>query len=253
MINNNEKIGLIPAAGKGFRMGLPFPKELFPILYNQSYLPVAQFAVDRILQAKVNHIVFVINEAKTQLINYFKDGKSLECQFSYVFQNFSDTMDQISTSPGLAHALDSAYHLIQNKTVFFSMADTIIYPRDMLKKAYSERKIDTDIILCLFKTNQPENYGMVEIDECGEKITKIIDKPQLTALEWMWGSIIWKPIFSEFLHDQVQNFENFDFASILNQAIDQGLRFSPYEIYNGQFIDIGNSDFYNLISQTNIM
>ena len=31
-----------------------------------------------------------------------------------------------STSPGLAHALDSAYHLIKGKTVFFGMADTLM-------------------------------------------------------------------------------------------------------------------------------
>jgi len=252
MIRSKNIIGLIPAAGKGLRMGLPFPKELFPILINQKYQPVAQFAVEKILQTGVKHIVFVINEAKTQLINYFKDGKNYECQFSYVFQNSLDAIDQISKSPGLAHAIDSAYHLIQNKTVFFCMADTIIIPRDAMKNAYNERKYNSDIILCLFKTNQPENYGMVEIGECGEKITKIIDKPQSTALEWMWGCIIWKPIFSEFLHNQIQIHKIFDFASILNKAIDQGFRFSPYKIHDGQFIDIGNTDICNLLSQINI-
>jgi glucose-1-phosphate thymidylyltransferase len=252
MIRADNIIGLIPAAGKGLRMGLPFPKELFPILSNEGYQPVAQFSVDRIQHAGVKHIVFVINETKIQLIKFFKDGNFFKCQFSYVFQNCSDTMDQLSTSPGLAHAIDSAYHLIQNRTVFFCMADTIIFPRDFLENAYKERINNSDIILCLFKTDQPEKYGMVEYQECNNEIIKIIDKPSSSKLNWMWGSIIWKPIFSEYLHNQIQNFENFDFASILNNAIDQGLRFTMYKIHDGQFIDIGDTDFYKPNKKINI-
>jgi hypothetical protein len=30
-------IGLIPAAGKGIRLGLPYPKELYPVIRNNHY------------------------------------------------------------------------------------------------------------------------------------------------------------------------------------------------------------------------
>ena len=30
----DEFIGLVPAAGKGVRLGLPYPKELYPIIRN---------------------------------------------------------------------------------------------------------------------------------------------------------------------------------------------------------------------------
>ena len=38
-----EVIGLIPAAGKGLRLGLPYPKELYPVIRNNHYKPISQF------------------------------------------------------------------------------------------------------------------------------------------------------------------------------------------------------------------
>jgi glucose-1-phosphate thymidylyltransferase len=64
----DNMIGLIPAAGKGVRLGLPYPKELYPIIHNNRYKPVSQFVVDNLVASGVEHIVFVINETKHQLL-----------------------------------------------------------------------------------------------------------------------------------------------------------------------------------------
>ena len=40
-----QVIGLIPAAGKGMRLGLPYPKELYPVIRDNHYKPIAQFAL----------------------------------------------------------------------------------------------------------------------------------------------------------------------------------------------------------------
>ena len=42
----HDAVGLIPAAGKGIRLALPYPKELYPIIRDNRYKPVAQFVVD---------------------------------------------------------------------------------------------------------------------------------------------------------------------------------------------------------------
>ena len=34
---DEELIGLIPAAGKGVRLGLPYPKELYPVIRENRY------------------------------------------------------------------------------------------------------------------------------------------------------------------------------------------------------------------------
>jgi len=233
---NQEMIGLIPAAGKGVRLGLPYPKELYPIIRNNRYKPVAQFVLDSLTQAGVKHIVFVINETKHQLIGYFGDGHRFGCNISYVVQEQVDGQGK-STSPGLAHALDSAYHLTKGKTVFFGMADTIMQPRDALQRAFTQMDNETDVTLVMFPTERPEKFGMVRLDS-NNQVIEIVDKPRQTDLTEMWGSIIWRPRFTDMLHDCVAQGIS-DFAQIMNQAIAAGLRFKGARMVNGTYIDLG--------------
>jgi glucose-1-phosphate thymidylyltransferase len=230
-------IGLIPAAGKGVRLGLPYPKELYPVIRNNRYKPIAQFVVQNMTIAGVNHIVFVINDTKHQLMGYFGNGQRFGCNLSYVVQENNAQAGQ-STSPGLAHALDSAYHLIQGKTVCFGMADTIMQPENAFAKGLQESTSKDDVTLILFDTARPEKFGMVKYDE-NQKVLYIDDKPQKTDLTEMWGCIIWKPSFTEFLHQSVNSGGISDFALIMNNAIKAGLNFRSVKITDGIYIDLG--------------
>lgn len=235
---NEEMIGLIPAAGKGVRLGLPYPKELYPIIRNNRYKPVAQFVLDNLTIAGVQHVVFVINETKHQLVSYFGDGHRFGCHTSYVVQEQMDDRGK-STSPGLAHALDAAHHLTRGKTVFFGMADTIMQPRDVLARTYNEASSEDDVILALFATARPDKFGMVCMDQVN-RVVEIVDKPRQTDLREMWGCIIWRPKFTEFLHGCVNQEQMTDFAEIMNQAISAGFRFRGVHISGGTYIDLGN-------------
>jgi glucose-1-phosphate thymidylyltransferase len=237
MISNAaEWIGLIPAAGKGLRLGLPYPKELYPIIRDNHYKPVSKFVLDNMLAAQIKHIVFVINETKNQLIGYFGNGSRFNCHISYVAQEPSQSADQ-STSPGLAHALDSPHHLTQGKTVFFGMADTIMQPVDVFVQAQAHIQPGDDGVLCLFPTDHPEKFGMVRSQD--NLAIEIIDKPQKTDLTQMWGCIIWGPRFTEHLHHCVNELGLSDFALIVNLAIQSGQRFRAVPIRDGNYIDLG--------------
>jgi len=235
-----ELIGLIPAAGKGVRLGLPYPKELYPVIRNNHYKPISQFVVDNLTSSGVRHVVFVVNETKHQLIGYFGNGHRFGCHISYVVQEAMPDQSQ-STSPGLAHALDSAYHLTQGKTVFFGMADTIMQPQDLFAQARNAASPEDDVILILFSTTRPEKFGMVKMD-AGNRVLEIIDKPQQTTLTKMWGSIIWRPRFTEHLHDYVHRQGIGDFALIMNAAIAKGMTFRGVHMVNQPYIDLGTYD-----------
>ena len=143
-----------------------------------------------------------------------------------------------STSPGLAHALASAYHLIQGKTVFFGMADTIMQPNDVFAQAINTASPDDDVILVLFPTDRPEKFGMVHLDD-QDKVLEIVDKPAKTNLTEMWGCIIWRSRFTEYMHDCVRVHGVSDFAAIMNNAINDGLSFRGVHIDDGLYIDLG--------------
>jgi glucose-1-phosphate thymidylyltransferase len=234
---NEELIGLIPAAGKGVRLGLPYPKELYPVIRNNHYKPISQFVVDNLTNAGLKHVVFVVNETKHQLMGYFGNGQRFGCNISYVVQEIIEGQTK-STSPGLAHALDSAYHLTSGKTVFFGMADTLMNPKDVFASAYQATCPDDDVILILFTTARPEKFGMVRMDK-EMNIVEIVDKPRQTDLTEMWGCIIWRPPFTEYLHACVHEQGISDFAKIMNSAITNGMKFRGVHMKDGTYFDLG--------------
>jgi len=231
-------IGLIPAAGKGERLGFPFPKELYPVIESNQYKPVSHYILDNMIKAGICHIVFVINDTKHQLIKYFGNGRRFNCDISYVVQELQDDKPDIAKSPGLAKALDAPYHLTKDKIVYFGMADTIIKPVNFLKVATERVSKDADVTLCMFHTDCPEKVGMVKLDK-DNWVKGIDDKPTSTNLEWMWGAMIWTPIFTEFLHNSIHEKQITDSAQIFNNAIANGIKFKGIEFKNGKYLDIG--------------
>jgi glucose-1-phosphate thymidylyltransferase len=232
-----ELIGLVPAAGKGLRLGLPYPKELYPIIHDNRYKPVAQFVVENLTSSGVQHVVFVVNESKHQLIGYFGDGSRFGANFSYVVQEQRED-NHASSSPGLAHALNAAYHLTSNKTVCFGMADTLMQPKAVFRLLLEAAQPADDAILGLYSTDRPEKFGMVRLNERDE-IEQIVDKPRVTDLEYMWGLIVWRPRFSEHLRQSVARLGNFDFARVMNEGIEAGLHLRGVRIDNGSYADLG--------------
>ena len=232
-----ELIGLVPAAGKGIRLGLPYPKELYPVIRNNHYKPISQFVLDNLKNAGLQHIVFVVNETKHQLMGSFGSGQRFGCNISYVVQEVIEGRTK-STSPGLAHALDAAYHLTAGKTVFFGMADTLMQPADVFARAYQAASPDDDVVLALFTTTHPEKFGMVQMNE-EMRIIEIVDKPSKTDLTEMWGCILWRPRFTEYLHRCVFEEGVSDFAKIMNDAIASGMKFRGVHMADGTYIDLG--------------
>lgn len=244
-MDTTKLIGLIPAAGKGVRLGLPYPKELYPIIRNNRYKPVAQFVLENLTAAGVKHVVFVINETKHQLLGYFGDGSRFGCHISYVVQENREYPSR-STSPGLAHALHAAYPLIQGQTVLFGMADTIMEPKIVFSEILHVAQPDDDVLLGLYRTQRPEKFGMVQFD-ARQQVQKIVDKPSQTKLEYMWGCIVWGPRFTEHLHDSLLA-GNSDFAQVMNTAIANGQQFRAVCL-EGSYADLGTYEEVSALEQ----
>jgi glucose-1-phosphate thymidylyltransferase len=236
---DQDLIGLIPAAGKGLRLRLPYPKELYPIIRENRYKPVSQFVLENLLASGVEHTVFVINETKHQLIGYFGDGNRFGCNLSYVVQEKREN-ETLSKSPGLAHALNSAHHLVRGKTVCFGMADTIMTPKNVFRNLLEVSSAEDEVILGIFPSDRPETGAKVCMEK-GGVVTEIIDKPNETDHKHTWGCIIWKSRFTEFLNDSVAKGKT-DFANVMNLAIKVGFSFRGVFLENGTYSDLGTYD-----------
>lgn len=237
-----ELVGLVPAAGKGLRLGLPYPKELYPIIRDNRYKPVAQHVLENLVASGVRHVVVVVNETKHQLVGYFGSGRRFGCAISYVYQEGAEGDEAPSAgaghgSGGLAHALDAGWHLTRGRTVAFGMADTIMQPVDVFRALLASEHGDAQVVLGLFRVAEPAKFGMVALAPDGA-VLRIDDKPARTDLELAWGCIVWRPRFTELLHARVSEGQG-DFAAILNEAVASGLGVRGVEVSGGSYADFG--------------
>ena len=226
-------IGLIPCAGKGERVGFPYPKELFPDLRFDQYRPIFMNVFDSMIKI-VNEIVVVIDEQRDLLINYLKENCPNNVNIYFVLQK-----EAIS----LPHAILQAYPLIKNKYVLFGMPDTVIIDNECFEKIYQVLfNNNYDLVCGCFKTNIPEKFGMVEFENETDLIKKFIDKPKnYTKSDWMWGILAWSPIFSTILKKdfKMQNYnltnDTMNISAKMQKAI--GIKFKKTFYY-----DLGTSE-----------
>jgi glucose-1-phosphate thymidylyltransferase len=118
------------------------------------------------------------------------------------------------------------------------MADTLMQPADVFARAHQAASPTDDVIMALFTTTRPEKFGMVKMDT-DNRVLEIMDKPSKTDLTEMWGCIIWRPKFTEHLHQCVFEEGISDFAKIMNDAIFKGMRFRGIHMMDGAYIDLG--------------
>lgn len=204
-------VGLIPCAGKGTRLGVPFSKEMFPDLKATSYRPILMYTIEALKLAGIEQIIITIHPDKSDIMKYLGNGKELGVSISYC-------MHPISRS--LPESVHEAYFLMKGKQVLFSMPDTVITPNDSLLILKKEHENATDgrvITMGAFPTTQSYKYGMISLN--GNQITEIIDKPKSTTLTYMWGTMIWEPSFTEELHQFVGNHSSVQKELIFSDAL----------------------------------
>jgi glucose-1-phosphate thymidylyltransferase len=120
------------------------------------------------------------------------------------------------------------------------MPDTIIQPKDVFIQGLP--LLDSyDVVLFLFPARTPKKFGMVKYLS-NKRVLEIIDKPERTDLRYMRGCVIWKPNFTEWLHEQIEHKNVNDFAHIMNSAIQVGIPFGGALIDRGNFIGLGTYD-----------
>ncbi|MDR7079841.1 glucose-1-phosphate thymidylyltransferase [Neobacillus niacini] len=210
---HDQTIGLIPCAGKGTRLGLPFSKELFPNVHSDRYNPIIFYTIEAMKKAEISHIIFTINPEKADLLRFLGNGEKFGMEFTYCIHPIPRSLPE---------SIHESYHLLKEKTVLFAMPDTFVQPYDFLLKLRQSHENSADqreVTLACFQTNHPDKFGMVELRN--EKVIRIEDKPVQTELNWMWGAMIWNPAFIEDLRHFIEyNKDRTEKELILSDALD---------------------------------
>lgn len=161
---------ILPAAGKGSRLNLPYPKEIMCLDANTALIDHSMRLFSKHGRDSVEFIV-VINEDKTDLVKYlacYKDRYNI----SFVYQN---PMEQEYTG-----AIKSAAHLFGEHNIVL-LPDTImtLKPEEDLFNLVMQNLTETGFVF-LYKPTDDENLlrtkGALVVDQT-QKILAYTDKP----------------------------------------------------------------------------
>lgn len=168
---------ILPAAGKGSRLNLPFPKEIFRI--NQTTALIDN-SFDLFKNYHRDHIEFVviINEEKTDIVKYLSKYNT-KFNISFTYQNPNE--------PEVTGAIKSAYHLFSDQNIVL-LPDTILtLPKKMDLKVEVERQLTTKEFTFLFKREDDFNIlksrGCIKLD-AHDRVINYVDKPRTAEVDF---------------------------------------------------------------------
>jgi glucose-1-phosphate thymidylyltransferase len=248
----SEVIGLLPAAGRGSRLGaIPCSKEIMPLGFQlQSTASGAYWrpvtAIETHLQglrlAGATRAAIVISETKSDVVRYVGDGSRYELPVAYLYQQ------QLR---GMPFALDLAAPWIGAATTLFSMPDTLITPVEtMARLARRHQGCAADLTLGLFRTGTPSKFGMVELDASGT-VVGFVDKPADSDLDLMWGLAAWSPRFTRFLGEflalRAPDQPECVLSDVFLAALQAGLAVQALLLDDARYHDIGTPEDFQAV------
>jgi len=226
--------GIIPAAGMGSRIQpLAFSKELLPV---GSYLngagerprAVSEYLIDRMVQAGVNKISFVISPGKSDIVNYF-GGEALSATIFYAMQ---------PRPAGLCDAIFRALPLIPpDEHVCVGLPDTIWFPENALA-----RLPEGELSLVLFPVDRPEHFDAVVTTPDGA-VEEVQVKSASAASNWIWGAMKMPGSVLAALYEIWRERQDEYLGTLINEYLARGGRARGFKIGEA-YVDVGTLNGY---------
>ncbi len=252
-----EVVGIVPAAGKGTRLGpLPVSKEILPLGFWEAPAPGARakvashFLLEHLARAGIRDVYMVVASGKADIVRCLGEGRDVGVRLLY------RVMDD---SPGTPFTVDSLYPFVRGKTCALGFPD-ILFSAGRAYAALLDRLEQgaAQIVLGLFPAAQPELVDMVAWDEATARVHDIHIKPAHSGLAFTWGIAAWHPEFTEFLHthlagarDDPQVLAELESAAqrdevymgdVIRAAIVRGFRAEAVVVSGQPYLDIGTPE-----------
>jgi len=158
--------GLILSGGAGTRLR-PIThtsaKQLVPVANK----PVLFYGIEALVEAGVTEVgIIIAPETGEEIKAAAGDGSAFGAQITYIVQD---------SPAGLAHAVLTAKDFIGDSPFVMYLGDNLL--RDGLKGLVTSfREHEPDALILLTPVEEPEHYGVAELD--GERIVRLIEKPK---------------------------------------------------------------------------
>lgn len=237
--------GLIPAAGHASRVSpIPCSKEVFPVGFQKksgekSVKVAASHLLEGFCKAGVDQVYMITRKGKWDIPQYLGTGLQPEYSLAYIFTD---------PTSGTHHTLDLAYRFVKDKIVLLGFPDILFKPKNaFIKLLEKQRRTKAEVVLGLFKANNPNGADMVEVNSRGH-LKKIVIKPDQTNLQYTWIIAAWTPAFSNYLHEFVAKKAKENslklgkevfIGDVIQHALENGLTIETVFFPDGKYTDIG--------------
>ena len=239
----DDVVGLIPAAGRARRLGdLPCSKEILPVGFCETPQgPRPRAACEPLLEgfrrAGIPRAWVLLRRGKWDIPAYLGErvahGELPPLELAY------RVLDPTASVP---ETLNAARPFIAGQRVALGFPDIFFTPRDAFSHLLTRQdERGSNVVLGLFPTDTPHKTDMVALD--GERVRRIVIKPEKTDLIWTWSIAVWDAEFTEFLHaagsrPREQGHEWW-IGEVIQEAIDQGLQVDAVTFPEGSYLDVG--------------
>ena len=251
---NSHVVGLIPAAGRGSRLGkLPFSKELLPLEgpADLDHPPGAdqRTAIDHsmecLMAAGIGRACVVLSSEKEDLRRHLHERW---------MGHLAVDIKTLDDSPNVPASLNVAFPTVKDADSLLLFPDIVFWPTEAVKAIVDHRlKRGTDIVLALIPASSGEKIDIVTTGERSE-IRAVTPKPGTTISGWTWVAAVWGPQFAAHMHNEsssiaasvlAEHHREAYVADILNHAINAGLSAETVSFPDGRSFDLGTLEELN--------
>ncbi|RKX18507.1 MAG: glucose-1-phosphate thymidylyltransferase [Candidatus Zixiibacteriota bacterium] len=159
--------GLILAGGSGTRL-YPITKSISKQIIPVYDKPMIYYPLSMLMLSNIREILIISTPRDISFYeDLFGDGSQLGLQISYAVQPSPD---------GLAQAFLIGEDFIGDDTSCLILGDNIFYGHGLPEKLIDAAKIQNGAVVFGYYVNDPERYGVAEMDE-NNKVISLEEKP----------------------------------------------------------------------------
>jgi glucose-1-phosphate thymidylyltransferase len=219
--------GLILSGGKGTRLRpltYTSAKQLVPVANK----PVLFYGIESLAATGIREIGMVVGDTQAEIRAAVGDGSRWDVRVTYIEQD---------APRGLAHAVLTAQPFLGDSPFVMYLGDNLL--RDGITALVDEFRAEApDAMILLTPVDDPENYGVAELD--GDKVARLVEKPKEPRSELaLVGVYMFTPAIFEAARAIEPSWrDELEITDAIQWLIDSGLRVDPHTV-RGWWKDTG--------------